>query len=90
MSTASHRTTETRSVLLLEEHAACRQALTCVLNWCAGYGHLSQDESQGGTRDRSLGTVGVVIADLCLADGDGLDTFRTLYRLTVRRSGYKA
>ena len=78
MGTASDRTTETKSLLLVEKHAAFRQALAHVLELCAGFGRTYQAESLADTRDCAPGAVDLAIVDLGLSNGDGLDAVRAL------------
>jgi DNA-binding NarL/FixJ family response regulator len=78
MGTAPGRTTETKSVLLVEKHAAFRQALAHVLELCAGFKQTYQAESLAETRDCAPGAVDLAIVDLGLSNGDGLDVVRAL------------
>ena len=65
-----------KRVLLVEDHAAFREALAKVLEWNAGFekvtqaGSLSEGLARAGALD---GDLDVAVVNLGLPDGDGRD-----------------
>lgn len=78
MRISSSRTPGTRSVLLVEKHAAFRQALAHALEQRAGFGRTYQAESLADTGDRSPEAVDIAIVDLGSSSSGELDTVRAL------------
>jgi DNA-binding NarL/FixJ family response regulator len=72
-----------KRVLLVEDHAAFREALAKVLEWNAGFekvpqaGSLSEGLARAGALD---GDLDVAVVNLGLPDGDGTDLISQMHR----------
>ena len=72
-----------KRVLLIEDHAAFREALAKVLKWNAGFEKVPQagSVSEGLARAGSLdGDLDVAVVNLGLPDGDGADLISRMRR----------
>ena len=68
-------------VLLVEDHAAFREALAKVLEWKAGFERVPQAGSLSEGLARALdGDLDVAVVNLGLPDGDGTDLISQMHR----------